>query len=138
MIKTSWGRNRQNGVKAEGDLIKLLRERGIFSLSLSPNISGDIIIPLKNIVIEVKRVKKSKTFSFSHPNQIEQYKSLKEYVDNGMRVYYAILFYDNIKDGTDVNKWRFFEYRDESYKMKLFDGKTFGYFVSLIVPSEKA
>ena len=136
-MKTSWGRNRQNGVKAEGDLIKLLRERGIFSLPLSPNISGDIIIPSKNIIIEVKRVKKSKTFSFSHPNQIEQYKSLKEYVDNGMRVYYAILFYDNIKDGLDVNKWRFFGYKDELYKMKLFDGKTFEYFISSIASSEK-
>jgi|GEM_PF-2006625 len=137
-MKMSWGRNRQNGVKAEGDLIKLLRERGIFSLPLSPNIAGDIIVPLKNIVIEVKRVKKSKTFSFSQPNQIEQYKSLKEYVNNGMRVYYAILFYDNINDGVDVHKWRFFDYRDELYKMKLFDGKTFGYFISLIVPSGKA
>jgi hypothetical protein len=133
-----WGRNRQNGVKAEGDLIKLLKERGRFSLPLSPNIPGDIIIPSKNIIIEVKRVKKSKTFSFSHPNQVEQYKSLKEYVDNGMVVYYAILFYDNINDGLDVHKWRFFEYRDELYKMKFSEGKTFEYFISLIVPLEKA
>jgi len=134
----SWGRNRQNGVKAEGDLIKLLKERGVFSLSLSPNIPGDIIIPLKNIVIEVKRVKKSKVFSFSHSNKIKQYKSLKEYVNNGIKVYYAILFYDNINDGLNIDKWRFFDYKDELYKMKFSEGKTFEYFISLIVSSEKA
>jgi len=132
----SWGRNRQNGVKAEGDLIKLLKERGIFSLSLSPNIPGDIIIPLKNIVIEVKRVKKIKTFSFSQPNQIEQYKNLKEYVNNGLRVYYAILFYDNINDGLNIDKWRFFDYRDEIYKMKLSEGKTFENFINLVIFSK--
>ena len=132
----SWGRNRQNGVKAEGDLIKLLKERGIFSLSLSPNIPGDIIIPLKNIVIEVKRVKKSKTFSFSHPNKIKQYKSLKEYVNNGLNVYYAILFYDNINDGLNIDKWRFFDYRDEIYKMKLSEGKTFENFINLVIFSK--
>jgi len=132
----SWGRNRQNGVKAEGDLIKLLKERGIFSLSLSPNIPGDIIIPLKNIVIEVKRVKKIKTFSFSQPNQIDQYNNLKEYVNNGLNVYYAILFYDNIKDGLNINKWRFFDYRDELYKMKLSEGKTFENFINLVIFSK--
>jgi len=132
----SWGRNRQNGIKAEGDLIKLLKERGIFSLSLSPNIPGDIIIPLKNIVIEVKRVKKIKTFSFSQPNKIKQYKSLKEYVNNGLNVYYAILFYDNINDGLNIDKWRFFDYRDEIYKMKLSEGKTFENFINLVIFSK--
>jgi len=132
----SWGRNRQNGIKAEGDLVKLLKERGIFSLSLSSNIPGDIIIPLKNIVIEVKRVKKIKTFSFSQPNKIKQYKSLKEYVNNGLNVYYAILFYDNINDGLDINKWRFFDYRDKLYKMKLSEGKTFENFINLVIFSK--
>ena len=131
-----WGRNRQNGVKAEGELMKLLEEDGIFSLSLSPNIAGDIILPHFKIIIEVKRVKNSRTFTPNKPNQVKQYEKLKEYVDNGMRVFYSILFYDNNKDGLLREKWMFFEYkpevRAEKYRMKSGEGISYGDFISLL------
>ncbi|MGC8699239.1 MAG: hypothetical protein ACP5RE_03590 [Candidatus Acidifodinimicrobium sp.] len=136
----SWGRNRQNGVKAEGDLMKLLEEDGMFTLSLSPNIAGDIILPHFGVIIEVKRVKNAKTFVPSKPNQVKQYERLKKYVDNGMKVFYSILFYDSSKDDLSRDRWRFFVYKPDAeagkYKMKFDEGISYNDFIVLLFPQK--
>lgn len=125
----SWGRNKQNGVKAEGDLQTLLKEDGIFSLPMAPNIAGDLILPLNGVVIEVKRTKGVSFFPYQ-PNQIEQYEKLKNYrMEEGLRVNYGILFYKNNKDSKDRDKWRFFDYKEEKYKMRKSEGVNYDSFV---------
>jgi hypothetical protein len=94
-------RNRINGVRKEGELQKILEEYDIFSLSLAPNIPGDIILPLHNIVIEVKTTKKY--FSpFSNEKLRKQYEKLLGYNEHGIETYYAIFF--NFR-----KEWRFYK-----------------------------
>ncbi len=47
-------RNRRRGKRAEGELVKLLRESGVFARLGRSNEEGDLILPELNIVIEAK------------------------------------------------------------------------------------
>ncbi len=93
-------RNRINGIKKEGELQKVLEENGVFSLSLAPNIAGDIILPVHKIVIEVKSTKQY--FSpFATEKLKKQYEKLLSYNEQGLVTYYAVFF--NFK-----KEWKFF------------------------------
>ncbi len=87
-------RNRINGVRKEGELQKILEENGIFSLSLAPNIAGDIILPNQKVVIEVKSTKQ-----YFSPFATEK---LLSYNEQELTTYYAIFF--NFK-----KEWKFFQ-----------------------------
>ena len=100
--------NRKKGIAKEGILLKLLNENGILTLSLAPNIAGDLILPLHKIVIEVKSTQKY--FSpFSSEKLRKQYKTLEEYMNKGLNTYYAVFF-------KNTNEWKF-------YKLSLKDTK---------------
>jgi Holliday junction resolvase len=115
-------RNRVNGVRKEGELQKLLEENHIFSLSLAPNIAGDIILPLHKVVIEVKSTKQY--FSpFSTEKLKKQYEKLLSYNEQGIATYYAIFF--NFK-----KEWKFFSTPLEHTKFE--EGLSFSQFVEKI------
>jgi len=100
--------NRKKGIAKEGILLKLLNENGILTLSLAPNIAGDLVLPLHKTVIEVKSTQKY--FSpFSSEKLRKQYKTLEEYMNKGLNTYYAVFF-------KNTNEWKF-------YKLSLKDTK---------------
>jgi len=103
--------NRKKGIAREGILLKLLNENGILTLSLAPNIAGDLVLPLHKMVIEVKSTQKY--FSpFSSEKLRKQYKTLEEYMNKGLNTYYAVFF-------KNTNEWKF-------YKLPLKDTKQNG------------
>ena len=95
------------GLEFEKQLKQKLRKNGIIALNLGYNEIGDLIIPLKHIIIECKTTH-SPIWYRKNP---KQYDRLKELKNSGIYVFIAIKFRINNK-----SYLKFFEIDFKYYK----------------------
>lgn len=113
-------RNRANGKKYEGELVKALRERGVYARLGRSNEEADVILPDLNVLIEAK--------STSRPNfRMSMNQKTKDQFQRLLlvpaRVFYAVRY-----KGKGLNGWRFHPlpdsvqvlYRDEGLTLDEF------------------
>jgi Holliday junction resolvase len=89
---TRMGRNRANGKRYEGEIVKTLRGRGIYARLGRSNEEGDIVIPDLNIILEVKSTsRKNFRMSLNRKTREQYYRLLKV----PAQVFYAVRYKGN-------------------------------------------
>ena len=111
-------RNRQNGKKYEGELVRTLKEMGIAARLGRSNEEGDVILPEINLVLEAKSTHLKDRYRLSKAS--DQYFRLKRLKQT---VFYAVRF-----KGEGISGWEFYPippniqvlYRHEGLSLKEF------------------
>ena len=118
VTKTRVKFNRKNGKKYEGELVKILREKGYGARLGRSNEEGDIVITELNMVVEAKSTNLKDRYRISKsPDQFHRLTQLPQ------NVWYAIRF-----KGDGVSGWRFYPipdririlFRSEGYSLDEF------------------
>jgi Holliday junction resolvase len=79
-------RNRKNGKKYEGELVKLFRQAGLFARLGRSNEEGDIILPDHNIIIEAKSTNGDRYLMSKNPDQYHRLCKLEQ------EIWYAVRY----------------------------------------------
>ena len=115
---TTVSRNRANGKRYEGEIVKTLRGRGIYARLGRSNEEGDVVIPDHNIILEVKSTSRMNFSVNLNRKTREQYYRLRRVPAT---VYYAVRY-----KGKSIAGWRFHAipespqvlYRDEGLSLE--------------------
>jgi Holliday junction resolvase len=124
---TSVSRNRANGKRYEGELVKALRERGMYARLGRSNEEADVILPGPRILIELKSTDRRVSWTFGNTNPRKtkaQYHRLKSL---NFQVYYAVRF-----KGTGIGGLRFYSIPQEMRPLRKDDGLTLEEFISML------
>ena len=117
-------RNRANGKKYEGELVKVFRARGIYARLGRSNEEADVIIPELDILLECKSTSR-KNFSISLNRKTkDQFRRL-----HGLRstVFYAVRY-----KGDGLAGWRFHSLPDSPCVLRRTEGWSLEEFIFLL------
>ena len=116
----SVARNRANGKRYEGELVKILRSRGINARRGRSNEEGDVILPELNIVIEAKSTDLDR---YRISKAMDQFRRLCR-LDS--EVWYAIRY-----KGDGISGWQFYRIPSKPTMLLRGEGLTLDEFVML-------
>ena len=116
----SVARNRANGKRYEGELVKILRSRGISARLGRSNEEGDVILPGLNLVIEAKSTDLDR---YRISKAMDQFRRLCML---GSEVWYAVRY-----KGDGVSGWRFYRIPSKPTMLLRGEGLTLDEFVML-------
>ena len=126
VTKTRVKFNRKNGKKYEGELVKILREKGYGARLGRSNEEGDIVITELNMVVEAKSTNLKDRYRISKsPDQFHRLTQLPQ------NVWYAIRF-----KGDGVSGWRFYPIPDRIRILFRSEGYSLDEFVLMQQPKE--
>ena len=109
----SVARNRANGKRYEGELVKLLRSKDINARLGRSNEEGDVILPEHNIVIEAKSTDLDR---YRISKAMDQFRRLRE-LDS--EVWFAIRY-----KGNGISGWQFYPIPSKSTTLLRGEGLT--------------
>lgn len=125
---SSISRNRRNGKHYEGELVRALRERGIYARLGRSNEEGDVILPDCGIILEVKSTsRKNFRLSMNQKTKDQFYRLLQL----PARVFYAIRY-----KGKGLDDWRFYPLQDSIQVLHKNEGLVLDEFVLLFTEME--
>ena len=116
----SVARNRANGKRYEGELVKVLRSKDINARLGRSNEEGDVILPELNIVIEAKSTDLDR---YRISKAMDQFRRLRE-LDS--EVWFAIRY-----KGNGILGWQFYPIPSKSTVLFRGEGLTLNEFVML-------
>ena len=118
--------NRKKGKKYEGELVKLLKEKGFGARLGRSNEEGDIILSDLDLIIECKSTHFKDRYRVSKsPEQFYRLKSLPQ------EIWYGVRF-----KGAGVSGWRFYPIPDKIRVLFRSEGYTLEEFIIMKRPKE--
>lgn len=120
-------RNRQNGKKYEGELVKLLRENDVPARLGRSNEEGDVILPELNVIIEAKSTNDDIFSILKNEKRKDQFRRLHL---SPAQIFYAVRF-----KGEGLNGWRFYSIPEKPIILRKNEGYSLKEF--LFIVSEK-
>ncbi len=120
-------RNRANGKRYEGELVKTLRSLKIYARLGRSNEEVDVIIPSANIGIELKSTNRNDSWTFGCTNPRKTKDQYRRLLLSPMIIYYAIRF-----KGQGIAGLRLYSIPPEMCSLKKNEGLTLEEFVILV------